>query len=125
RDPAESAAPQNPLELKMAFLFAAIFVAVILATALAIRFFGSGGLYTLAVLMGVTDVDPFILGLTQTAGMTTVITVSAAAIVIAAASNNLVKGIYAYVFANRKAGLQSLIFLVLLALLGLLPLLLL
>jgi uncharacterized membrane protein (DUF4010 family) len=45
--------------------------------------------------MGVTDVDPFIMGMTQAGGTTTSLTVAASAILIAAASNNLVKGIYA------------------------------
>jgi uncharacterized membrane protein (DUF4010 family) len=46
--------------------------------------------------MGVTDVDPFIMGMTQSAGTLTSLKVAAAAVLIAAASNNLVKGIYAY-----------------------------
>jgi uncharacterized membrane protein (DUF4010 family) len=73
--------------------------------------------------MGVVDVDPFILGMTQSTGPTTPTTVAAAAILIAAASNNLVKGIYAYTIADRKTGVQSLALLVTLAALGLGPLL--
>ena len=48
---------------------------------------------------------------------------AAVAILIAAASNNLVKGIYAYVISDRKTGVQSLALLAVLALLGLAPLL--
>ena len=60
--------------------------------------------------MGVSDVDPFIMGLTQAAGALTPVKVAAAAILIAAASNNVVKGIYAFSLADRKTGVQSLIF---------------
>jgi uncharacterized membrane protein (DUF4010 family) len=73
--------------------------------------------------MGVVDVDPFILGMTQSTGGTTPIAEGAVAILIAAASNNLVKGIYAYVISDRKTGVQSLALLAVLALLGLAPLL--
>jgi uncharacterized membrane protein (DUF4010 family) len=73
--------------------------------------------------MGVTDVDPFILGLTQSAPTLTPLPVAAAGIVIAAASNNVVKGVYALVLGSRATGVQSLCFLLALALLGLGPLL--
>ncbi len=48
--------------------------------------------------------------------------VAAGAILIAAASNNIVKGIYAYTLADKKTGLQALLFLLALAAAGLLPL---
>jgi uncharacterized membrane protein (DUF4010 family) len=48
--------------------------------------------------------------------------VAAGAVLIAAASNNLVKGIYAFSFADRKTGTQSLFLLMGLAALGLVPL---
>jgi uncharacterized membrane protein (DUF4010 family) len=72
--------------------------------------------------MGVTDVDPFIMGMTQSAGAGATLTVASAAILIAAASNNLVKGIYAYTIGDRKTGLQSLCLLACLAAAGLVPL---
>jgi uncharacterized membrane protein (DUF4010 family) len=49
--------------------------------------------------------------------------VASAAILIAAASNNLVKGIYAYGWSDRKTGVQSLCLLAALAVAGLAPLL--
>ena len=48
--------------------------------------------------------------------------VAAGAILIAAASNNVVKSIYAYSMADRKTGRQSLAFLVGLAVAGLVSL---
>jgi uncharacterized membrane protein (DUF4010 family) len=78
---------------------------------------------TLAAIMGVTDVDPFIMGMTQAAGTLTPLNAAASAVLIAASSNNLVKGIYAYWLADRNTGVQSLVLLAALAALGLAPLL--
>jgi uncharacterized membrane protein (DUF4010 family) len=114
--------PKNPLELLTAFLFAVLFLAMLIATQLAVTYLGKAGVNTLAAIMGVTDVDPFIMGLTQAAGTLTPVKVAAGAILIAASSNNIVKGIYAYSLADRKTGVQSLLFLAGLAVAGLVPL---
>jgi uncharacterized membrane protein (DUF4010 family) len=114
--------PKNPLELMTAFLFAALFLVMLVATQLAVTYLGQAGVDTLAAIMGVTDVDPFIMGLTQAAGKLTPLNVAAGAILIAASSNNLIKGIYAYSLADRKTGVQSLASLAGLAALGLVPL---
>ncbi|WP_176465287.1 MgtC/SapB family protein [Pseudomonas sp. Irchel s3b6] len=115
--------PKNPLELSAALLFAGLFVGMLVATQLTIQYLGVAGVYSLALLMGVTDVDPFILGMTQSASSVTPLPVAASAIIIAAASNNLIKGIYAYALSSRKAGLESLYFLLGMAAGGLLLLL--
>jgi uncharacterized membrane protein (DUF4010 family) len=114
--------PKNPLELRAALLFAMLFLAMMVITNLAVTWLGRAGVYSLAALMGVTDVDPFIMGMTQTGGSTTSVAVAAAAILIAAASNNLVKGIYAYSLSDRKTGIQSFGLLAGLAIAGLVPL---
>ncbi len=114
--------PRNPLELLAAFLFALLFLAMLIATQLAVTYLGKAGVNTLAAIMGVTDVDPFIMGMTQAAGALTPLRVAAAAVLIAAASNNLVKGIYAYSLGDRKTGIQALVLLAVLAALGLAPL---
>lgn len=114
--------PRNPLDLLAAFLFAGLFLGMLIATQLAVIHLGKAGVNTLAAIMGVTDVDPFIMGLTQAAGTLTAVKVAAAAVLIAAASNNVVKGIYAYSFGDRKTGVRSLVLLTALAALGLVPL---
>jgi uncharacterized membrane protein (DUF4010 family) len=114
--------PKNPLELKAAFLFALLFLIMLIATQLTVTYLGRAGVNVLAAIMGVTDVDPFIMGMTQAAGTLTPLKIAAAAVVIAAASNNLIKGIYAYSLADRKTGIQGLRLLAGLALLGLAPL---
>lgn len=114
---------KNPLELSAALFFGILFVALLLVTHLAVLYLGRAGLYTLAGVMGVTDVDPFILSVTESAATLTPIALAASAILIAAASNNLLKGIYAYSFGERRAGLEGLALLIVLAILGILPLL--
>jgi uncharacterized membrane protein (DUF4010 family) len=114
--------PKNPLELITAFLFAALFLAMLVITQLAVTYLGRAGIDTLAAIMGVSDVDPFIMGLTQAPTTSTALSVSAGAILIAAASNNVIKGIYAYSLAGRKTGRQSLWFLLALAAAGIAPL---
>jgi uncharacterized membrane protein (DUF4010 family) len=113
---------ENPLELRSAFFFAGIFILILIITRSAISYMGDRGAYVLGAIIGFADVDPFILSMTQTASSTS-IRVGAGAILLAVASNNLAKGIYAYSFGDRKAGLQSLCMLALLALAGLIPLL--
>jgi uncharacterized membrane protein (DUF4010 family) len=114
---------KNPLEFRAAFLFGVLFLGMVIITHYALVYLGKTGLYSLAALMGVVDVDPFILGMTQSTGGSTPIAEGAVAILIAASSNNLVKGIYAYVISDRKTGVQSLALLAGLAVLGLGPLL--
>ncbi|MDE2490998.1 MAG: MgtC/SapB family protein [Elusimicrobia bacterium] len=114
---------KNPLELDAAFAFAALFVLILVVTHLALERLGSAGVYSLAGLMGVTDVDPFIMGMTEGARAGAPLAVAAVSIVVAAASNNAVKGVYAWVFADRRTGRTALALLLALAALGLLPLL--
>lgn len=114
--------PRNPLELRAAFVFAALFVGLLAATHLVVTYLGAAGIYTLAAVMGFTDVDPFIMGITQSAGASAALTVAAAAILIAAASNNVMKGVYAYSWSDRHTGIQSFLLLAGLALAGLIPL---
>jgi uncharacterized membrane protein (DUF4010 family) len=115
--------PKNPLEMRAALGFAVLFVTMLVATHLVVTYLGSAGVYSLAAVMGLADVDPFIMGMTQAAGGNATVAVAAGAILIAAASNNLVKGIYAYSLSDRKTGVWSLSLLAALAAAGLTPLL--
>lgn len=115
--------PSNPLELQAAFLFAGFFIAMLIATQLVTTYLGHAAINILAAIMGVTDVDPFIMGMTQAAGTLTPLKTAAGAVLIAASSNNLIKGVYSYWLADRKTGLQSLSLLIVLAIAGLIPLL--
>ena len=107
QDPPKSAAMHlaasgNPLELGAAAVFAVLFVAVSLVSAVAKAHFGISGIYGLAAIVGVTDIDPFVLNLAQ-GGVTGVPDAQlAAAILIAASSNNVLKAVYAASFAGGK-----------------------
>lgn len=112
--------PKNPLDLRVAFTFAALFLTMMVVTHLAVVHLGKAGVYTMAAVMGVVDVDPFIMGLTQSSATSAL---AAGGILIAASSNNLAKGVYAFTLSDRKTGAQSLALLAILAALGLVPLL--
>ncbi|HEY2134316.1 MAG TPA: DUF4010 domain-containing protein [Xanthobacteraceae bacterium] len=98
---------QNPLELGAAAVFAAFFVITSLLSNWAKAKFGVAGIYALAAVVGITDIDPFVLNLAQ--GGTTDIPVDAvaAAILIAASSNNLLKAGYAASFAGRATAASA------------------
>ena len=113
---------KNPLELSSAFLFAFLFLTMLIVTGVVLENFGNIGIYVLALITGVTDVDPFIMGLTQSAGQATPLQIAATGILIAASSNNIIKGIYSYSFSRNAAGKQAFLLLVALAVLGLTPL---
>ena len=97
----------NPLEMTSAFTFAVIFLAVLVATRAVAEQFGNTGVLVMAAIMGAADVDPFILGLTQTGGAGLDPGTAALAVVIASAVNNLMKGIYAVVFGSPRTGRLS------------------
>lgn len=107
---------KNPLELSAAFLFALMFVALLAASHYVIARFGRGGIYGLAAITGTVDVDPFVLGMTQS-GQPSML--AGHAIAIAASSNNLMKGFYAFSFGDRRTGTDALALLAALALIGL------
>jgi len=103
--PVEPPPPSNPLELPAAAIFAVLFVVTSMASAWVIEAFGNVGVYWLAGIVGVADIDPFVLSLAQggVAGMS--VGAAALAILIAASSNNLLKATYAVAFAGwRRSG---------------------
>jgi uncharacterized membrane protein (DUF4010 family) len=113
--------PRNPLELWVALLFGGIFILMLVLTAWAVVHLGQRGVFGLAAIMGVTDVDPFVLSLTQSAGVITTLSLAAIGILIATASNNAMKAFYAYGFANRRTAIEALCLLLGFAALGIAP----
>ncbi len=67
RDEAAAAMPEqeNPTELKPAIVFGLLYAVVLLAVAAAREYFGQSGLYAVAVLSGLTDMDAITLSVTQ------------------------------------------------------------
>ncbi len=101
-DARQAAAPSNPLELLTAATFAVLFVVISIATAWAKQRFGSAGIYALAAIVGVSDIDPFVLNLAQGDAAQLTIRVGTGAILVAASSNNVVKAIYAIVYSGAR-----------------------
>ena len=96
----------NPLELRTAFLFAFLFVLMMVITEYVTRHYGSGGLKVLSFLVGFTDIDPFVLSI-LTGKYTVDLHGVLSAIVIAAGSNNLLKAAYALWFGGVKVAWRS------------------
>jgi uncharacterized membrane protein (DUF4010 family) len=65
--PAEAPPPSNPAELKPALLFAAAYAVVLIAAATANEHFQAKGLYVVAVLSGLTDMDAITLSTSRLA----------------------------------------------------------
>ncbi len=100
---AVAAYPGNPLQLTTALVFAALFVIISVLTTWVQGAAGQVGLFALAAVVGVTDVDPFVLSVAQHHAASFALAPAAAAILIAASSNNVLKAVYAYVFSRRYA----------------------
>ncbi len=92
---------KNPLEFKVALLFAVLFVAFTIITHYALIYFGDSGLRVLSVIVGVTDINPFIINLFQTqhavAGSLLILATFQAMI-----SNSFVNMIYGVAFSGKK-----------------------
>lgn len=98
----------NPLELNSAFLFAFSYVVISFLTHWVHGSFGHSGVYVLAGLVGVTDIIPFILSVAHQ-GSTLPVHVILVSTMLAASSNNIVKGIYLLIFWGMKSGRPALI----------------
>lgn len=91
----------NPLEFKTAFVFGVLFIFFAIITEYVTRNFGEGGIKILSFIVGVTDIDPFIINLFQgkrNIEISTLVT----AVLIAITSNNLLKMIYGIILCNKK-----------------------
>ena len=104
---------KNPLELGTAFLFAGLFILMMIVTHFVIGHYGNGGLQILSFVVGFTDIDPFILSL-LTGKYSVTQTELVTAIMVAAGSNNLLKALYAVWFGGGKGGIHSAVWIALL-----------
>ena len=83
---------QNPFEIKPAVIFASLFVILSVVTIWVKQFWGESGLIGLSLIVGVTDIDPFILSIIgKQSILANVVNTS---IIVSMMSNTLVKGIY-------------------------------
>lgn len=97
----EEETEHNPLEFKVALIFAFLFVVFTLLTHYTLIYAGTGGLSLLSVVAGLSDITPFILNLLQGTGSipaTVVVTCSMQAII----SNIVINMFYAMFFSSRR-----------------------
>jgi uncharacterized membrane protein (DUF4010 family) len=111
--------PKNPLQIPAALIFAALIVVISVISAWVRGAFGDSGILVLSAVVGLTDIDPFVLNIAQggIGGMS--VASLCAAVLIAASSNNVAKAAYAIGFGGM-AGRRPAMMLLALALLGLL-----
>ena len=96
---------KNPFELGNAFRFGIAFAVIALATKAARHYLGNQGLYIAAGVAGLTDVDAVSLTTARQAGPADVAAVIA--ILIAAASNTIVKSSIALAIGGRRLGKRA------------------
>ena len=110
----QAAISANPLDLPVAFLFAFLFVFFAGLTQIITTNFGVAGLHILSFVVGFSDIAPFVLSLL--AGKSVVdLSVLSSAILIASASNNLLKAAYAMIFSRSRQMIPATLWLILLA----------
>ena len=94
---------ENPLEFKVALIFAFLYIVFTLLTYYAIKYLGTQGLTILSFISGAGDITPFILNLTDGQFEGISLNLMAACCLQATLSNNIIKMTYAMGFSgNRK-----------------------
>lgn len=95
-------AKKNPLELKTALIFAILFAFFAILTQFIVGKFGSLGVNILSFIVGVTDIDPYIMSLFQDTSTQLTVNLIVHSVVIATISNNLIKMVYAIILGDKK-----------------------
>jgi uncharacterized membrane protein (DUF4010 family) len=96
------ATQQNPLELRVAMIFGLLYIVFSLLTQYTIQYFGKNGLDILSLIVGVTDIDPFLLNIFQGKYPGLTANILGVAIFHAIASNNVLKMIYALSLGDKS-----------------------
>lgn len=98
---------ENPLEFKVALIFAFLFVLFSLLTHYAVEYIGAKGVNLLALIAGFGDITPFILNLLEGdfAGISVPMMVSA--MLLATLGNNVIKMTYAIGFSGGRRELTK------------------
>lgn len=95
---------QNPLDLTSALVFGALLTAILLLGELLTTWLGDTGIYVLAASSGIADVDAITLSLTRMSTDQLAMNTAVIGIVIAAATNNMVKAGMTWVIGQRQMG---------------------
>ena len=95
--------PANPLEVAPALIFAGLYVATVAITHAVLTRFGHVGLTWMSLAVGFSDIAPFVLSVVQ--GEFEIEPQQIVrAIVLATASNNLLKAVYVVAIGSRRVG---------------------
>jgi uncharacterized membrane protein (DUF4010 family) len=108
----------NPLQIPTAIIFAVVFVVISVLTEWIRTTFGQTGILVLAALVGVTDIDPFVINIAQGGVTGLSVTALSAAILIAASSNNIAKAFYSLGFGGGESSRRPAFMLFVLAIFG-------
>ena len=99
--------PANPAELKSALIFGMIYALVTLAVAAVKEYVGSAGLYAVAIVSGLTDMDAITLALARMVERSQLDSTEAWRLVLAASLSNFVfKGLAAAFLGGGRFGLR-------------------
>jgi len=109
RSPDKPTHLSNPLELKPALFFGGVLVLVMLLGKATMDYFGESGLYLLAAVSGIADVDAINLTLSRMSVTELSLDVVVWGIVIASASNSLLKGLLAVFVGGTSLALRVLL----------------
>jgi uncharacterized membrane protein (DUF4010 family) len=93
---------KNPLEFKTAIVFGLLFTFFAIITNIVLNQYGNIGIGILSFIVGVTDIDPYILNLFQGDGSKIALETIVMATLFATASNNFIKMIYSIVLGDKK-----------------------
>uniref|UniRef100_Q31GR1 Uncharacterized protein n=1 Tax=Hydrogenovibrio crunogenus (strain DSM 25203 / XCL-2) TaxID=317025 RepID=Q31GR1_HYDCU len=96
----------NPLDLKVALAFGGLLVLVMLLSAFLKQAYGDAGILALAGASGIFDVDAITLSLARMSQDNLAVNITVTGLIIAAASNNLVKAMMASFIGGKEMTLK-------------------
>ena len=96
----------NPLELRMALAFAAFLALVVVATHYFRGWFGNAGIYVVAAVSGISDVDVVTISMARLSGDGLSLAIAGGAVLTAASVNTVAKAGIALVVGGRSIGFR-------------------
>ena len=91
---------RNPINLREAFVFGAVYLAIQFLVGYADEHFGESGVYLASGISGITDIDAITISMAQYGKDSAALEIAGTAILIAAFANTLVKYMFCLLFGN-------------------------
>ncbi|MFH1173997.1 MAG: MgtC/SapB family protein [archaeon] len=111
---------KSPFSISTAVKFGLLFAIVLFLLKLAQTYFGNTGVYIASILSGFADVDAVTLSMSTIAGSSIIASIAAIAIILAVASNTIIKLGYSYIFGSKEFARKLAITMLIMVVLGLL-----